>query len=33
VKEAAVKEAPEQVAERVLAGVADWIWDGETLRT
>jgi IrrE N-terminal-like domain len=22
---------PEQAAERVLAGVADWIWDGETL--
>jgi hypothetical protein len=26
-----VSEAPEQLAERVLAGVADWVWDGETL--
>jgi hypothetical protein len=26
-----VKEAPEQIAERVLAGLADWVWDGETL--
>jgi hypothetical protein len=26
-----VREAPEQVAERVLAGLADWVWDGETV--
>lgn len=26
-----MRASPEQVADRVLAGVADWIWDGETL--
>jgi IrrE N-terminal-like domain len=26
-----VREAPERLAEQVLGGLADWIWDGETL--